>query len=104
MQRLYEALDGENFEILAVSVDVSLGETDASGNLGGDLAVFAAEYGLTFQILHDPSGEIQRTYQMTGVPESFVIGMDGLIYKKVAGSTAWDLPVNEELVRRLLNR
>ena len=104
MQRLYEALDGENFEILAVSVDVSVGETDASGNLGGDLAAFAAEYSLTFPILHDPSGEIQRTYQMTGVPESFVIGMDGLIYKKVAGSTAWDLPVNEELVRRLLSR
>ncbi len=102
MQRLYEALDGENFEILAVSVDVALGETDANDMPGGDLAAFAEEYGLTFQILHDPSGDIQRTYQTTGVPESFIIGMDGLIYKKVAGDTQWDLPVNEELVRRLL--
>jgi hypothetical protein len=58
--------------------------------------------GLTFPILHDPAGAIQRTYQTTGVPESFVIGRDGLIYKKVAGETQWDDPVNQELVRRLL--
>ena len=103
MQRLYEALDGEDFEILAVSVDVALGETDANDMAGGDLGAFRKEYGLTFPILHDPSGDIQRTYQTTGVPESFVIGMDGLIYRKVAGDTQWDLPVNEELVRRLLS-
>ncbi len=102
MQRLYEALDGENFEILAVSVDVALGETDANDMPGGDLAAFAEEYGLTFRILHDPSGDITRTYQTMGVPESFVIGKDGLIFKKVADATEWDHPDNEDLVRRLL--
>ena len=75
---------------------------DANDMPGGDLAAFAAEYGLTFQILHDPSGDIGRTYQTMGVPESFLIGKDGLIYKKVASSTEWDHPDNEELVRRLL--
>lgn len=110
MQRLYDALkasgegsgDGEDFEILAVSIDAAMGQQDAAGRDGGDLGAFAAEYGLTFPILHDPSGDIQRTYQTTGVPESFVIGKDGLIWKKVAGPTEWDLPVNQELVRRLL--
>lgn len=102
MQRLYEALEGEDFEILAVSVDAPLGQRDATGNLGGDLEAFAAELGLTFTILHDPAGEIHRIYQTTGVPESFLIGRDGIIYKKVAGGTQWDAPVNEELVRRLL--
>jgi len=58
---------------------------------------------LTFPILHDPSGDIQRRYQTTGVPESFLIGRDGLIIRKVAGPTEWDLPVNQELVRRLLD-
>jgi cytochrome c biogenesis protein CcmG, thiol:disulfide interchange protein DsbE len=102
MQRLYEAIGHDDFEILAVSVDAPLGQRDASGNLGGDLNAFAKEFGLTFPILHDPSGRIQRAYQTTGVPESFVIARDGIIYRKVAGETAWDLPVNQELVRRLL--
>jgi cytochrome c biogenesis protein CcmG, thiol:disulfide interchange protein DsbE len=102
MQRLYEAIGHEDFEILAVSIDAPRGETDAAGRPGGDLGAFAKEYGLTFPILHDPSGDIQRTYQTTGVPESFLIGRDGLIYRKVAGPTEWDLPVNQESVRRLL--
>jgi peroxiredoxin len=106
MQRLYASLEGvpgaEDFEILAVSIDAPLGQRDVAGRLGGDLKAFAHEFDLTFPILHDPSGSIQRIYQTTGVPESFVIGRDGIIYKKVAGPTEWDLSVNQELVRRLL--
>ena len=103
MERLYKAIGEEDFEILAVSIDAPIGQTDLAGRPGGDLAAFAKEFGLTFPILHNPSGDIQRTYQTTGVPESFVIGKDGLIYRKVAGPTQWDLPVNQELVRRLLD-
>jgi peroxiredoxin len=106
MQRLYDgvqgATNGEDFEILAVSIDVPLGQRDAIGNLGGDLRAFAEELDLTFPILHDPSGDIRRTYQATAVPESFLIGKDGTIYKQVAGQTEWDAPDNQELVHRLL--
>lgn len=102
MQRLYESLEGEDFEILAVSVDARAGEVDAFGRPGGDLREFIEELGLTFPILHDPSASIQTRYQTTGVPESFVIGKDGIIYKKVAGPTEWDAAQNEELIRRLL--
>jgi len=102
MQRLYESLEGEDFEILAVSVDAPLGQADIGGRLGGDLIAFTESLGLTFPILHNPSGDIQRLYQTTGVPESFVIGKDGVIYKKVAGETQWDAAENEELIRRLL--
>jgi peroxiredoxin len=103
MQRLYEAIGDHDFEILAVSIDAPKGSADAAGRPGGDLKAFADEYGLTFPILHNPSGDIQRAYQTTGVPESFLIGKDGLIVRKVAGPTEWDLPVNQELVRRLLD-
>lgn len=102
MQRLYASLEGEDFEILAVSVDARLGEFDIAGRAGGDLAAFADRLDLTFPILHDADGSIQQLYQTTGVPESFVVGKDGVIYKKVAGDTQWDSPQNEELVRRLL--
>jgi cytochrome c biogenesis protein CcmG/thiol:disulfide interchange protein DsbE len=106
MQRMYDAIKGdpgsEDFEILAVSIDARMGEVDEAGRPGGDLGAFAREFGLTFPILHDPAGAIRRTYQTTGVPESFVIGRNGLIYKKIAGPTAWDHGENLELVRRLL--
>jgi len=103
MQRLYEAIGDDDFEILAVSIDAPIGEQDAAGRPGGDLQAFADEYGLTFRILHNPAGDIQRVYQTTGVPESFLIGRDGVIVRKVAGPTEWDLKVNKELVRRLLD-
>lgn len=102
MQRLYDEFADTDFEILAVSVDALVGESDASGNPGGNLQAFADEYDLTFPIVHDPAGNIQRIYQTTGVPETFLIGRDGIIYKKVAGGTHWDADVNVELVRRLL--
>jgi cytochrome c biogenesis protein CcmG, thiol:disulfide interchange protein DsbE len=54
------------------------------------VAGFAEEYGLTFPIWRDPQGTIQRVYRTTGVPESFVIGRDGQIYRKVSGATEWD--------------
>ena len=102
MQRLYDEFEGEDFEILAVSVDAPFGQQDHRGQFGGDLGAFAESLGLSFWIWHDPSQEIEETYQTTGVPESFLIGKDGLIHKKVAGPTEWDAPQNVEQIRRLL--
>jgi peroxiredoxin len=102
MQGLYDRLQGEDFEILAVSIDAPFGQQDAVGRVGGDLEAFADSLGLTFSILHDPSGKIQETYQTTGVPESFVIDRGGVIFKKVAGATEWDAPQNVQLIQRLL--
>ncbi len=102
MQRLYEAVGSDDFEILAVSIDAPFGQRDAFGRPGGDLWSYADSMGLSFPILHDPSGNIQKTFQTTGVPESFVVGRDGMIIRKIAGATAWDAPQNVQLIRRLL--
>ena len=102
MQRLYETIGSEDFEILAVSIDAPFGQRDAFGRSGGNLWSYADSLGLTFRILHDPSGGIQETYQTTGVPESFLVGRDGIIFRKIAGATAWDAPQNVQLVQRLL--
>jgi len=56
-----------------------------------------------FLILHNRDGSIRRIYQTTGVPESFVIDRDGVIVKKVIGAADWGAPVNENLIRRLLD-
>ena len=104
MQRLYEEFRsrGEAFAILAVSIDAPAGHRDAAGNVGGDLAAFAREYGLTFPILHDPSGRVQSVFLTTGVPESFVIDREGVIRTRVAGATEWDAPQRRQAIARLL--
>lgn len=104
MQRLYEAIDDPDFRVVAVSVDAEIrGALGYLGRPGGDVEAFADELGLTFDILRDPSGEIGEIYQTTGLPETFLIGRDGVIYRKVAGGTLWDAPQYQELVQRLLD-
>ena len=102
MERLYQEIGEDGFEIMAVSIDAELGGFDLAGRPGGDIQVFADSLGLTFPMLHDPSGGIERLFRTTGVPETFLIGRDGIIYKKVAGGTEWDAPQHKELIQRLL--
>jgi cytochrome c biogenesis protein CcmG, thiol:disulfide interchange protein DsbE len=103
MQRLYDAMDHPDFRVVAVSVDADApGVLGYLGRPGGDVEGFANEFGLTFDILRDPSGRIGELYQTTGLPETFLIGRDGIIYRKVAGGTLWDAPQYQELVQRLL--
>lgn len=104
MQALSEKLQGTDFEIVAVSVDAeSVGGLGWGGNIGGDVPGFVDELGLTFPILRDSSGRIADTYQATGLPESFLIGRDGLIYRKVPGGTDWSDDRYVEQIRRLLD-
>ena len=102
MERLYQEFGEEEFEIMAVSIDAELGQISLDGYVGGDIQAFGDSLGLTFPILHNPSGNIQRLYRTRGVPESFLIGRDGILYKKVAGPTEWDAPQHKELIQRLL--
>ena len=104
MQRLYEQLGPEGLRVVAVSSDAPLGWLDAGGRAGGDLAAFAKEMGLTFDIWHDPSGRIQQTYRTTGVPESFVIDRTGHIVKKDMSGVIWDTESRVDLIRRLLEQ
>lgn len=93
IERLHRQLADSGLKIVAVSVDE------------GDVAVvkaFQREFGLTFRILHDRARTIDRIYQTTGWPETFILNRDGLIVKKRIGADAWDAPVNRDLIRRLL--
>jgi cytochrome c biogenesis protein CcmG/thiol:disulfide interchange protein DsbE len=95
IQRLHDALGKEGLRIVAVSID----ETDSAS-----VKVFQREYGLTFTMLQDRSRAIERIYQTTGVPESFVIDRDGRIVRKINGAHEWDSPADKEMFRRLLAR
>src|SRR5262245_60608123 len=62
IEKLYQTLGPRGLKVLAVSID----EGDPK-----DVQQFVQELNLSFPILHDKSGDIQRVYQTTGVPESF---------------------------------
>jgi len=87
MEKLYQALKDENFEILAVSID-ALGEKV--------VAPFMKKYNLSFPALIDPDGSIKTLYQTTGVPESFIINQEGVLVEKIIGPRNWSAP---EVVR-----
>lgn len=103
LQRIYGP---RGLHIIAVSVDAP--------GMDSTITAFAKRYGLTFEILHDPTvraftpdgsrvpGAIERDYQTTGVPETFVIARDGVIRKKVIGAEDWGSPGNQSLIGQLL--
>ena len=93
MQQLFDSLSGRGFRIAAVSIDQE-----------GPSVVkqFAGELKLTFDILHDQSGNIQQAYQTTGVPESFLLDSSGVIMKRVIGAHDWASTADRALIRRLL--
>ena len=83
MEKLYQELKEENFEILAVSIDVS------GSNV---VAPFMKKHRLSFPALTDTQGTIKDLYQTTGVPESFILDKDGIIAEKVIGPREWATP------------
>lgn len=102
LQRLHEQLADDGLKIVAVSVDAPAGVIGAFGRPGGDVADFRDRFGLTFTVLHDPSGGIQARYQVHGLPATFLIDRDGRIRRKVLGAAEWDEPRFADEIRSLL--
>ncbi|GAC1420824.1 MAG: TlpA disulfide reductase family protein [Gemmatimonadaceae bacterium] len=94
IEALHKAYGPKGLKIVAVSID----------DPGTEPAIraFAKQYGLTFEILHDASGKITDQYDITGYPETFIVGKDGVIRKKLMSATDWNSPEARALVDRLL--
>lgn len=94
LEKLEHDLGPKGLKIVAVSVD----------NPGMESAIrdFRKELGLTFEILYAPDGKIRDDYQATGFPETFVIGRDGVIRKRVIAATDWSAEPQQALLRELL--
>ncbi|MEO8450659.1 MAG: TlpA disulfide reductase family protein [Gemmatimonadota bacterium] len=93
MEKLYKEFGPAGFKIAAVSVDE--GSADP-------VKQFTREFGITFDVLHDPSRKIEEIYQTTGYPESFLLDRDGIIVKKVIGEHPWSSENSRRLIAQLL--
>ena len=93
MERLHRSYADSGLRIVAVSID-NPGREDA-------VRAFVARYNLTFEVLHDPTKRIIGDYKTNGVPETFVIGRDGVIRRKTY-TQDWNTPANRALIAQLL--
>ncbi|HCC68763.1 MAG TPA: thioredoxin [Nitrospiraceae bacterium] len=91
-QRLYEKMQGRPFTMLTI--------------LYWDEVKRAVEFmkmnGYTMPVLYDGDIEVARKYGIRGVPETFIIGKDGIVKKKVIGSKQWDSPEIVGLIEKWL--
>ncbi|WP_373061904.1 peroxiredoxin family protein [Gemmatimonas sp.] len=94
IEAVHQALGPKGLKVVAVSIDDEGAEQK--------IRDFAKEFKLTFEMLHDPDGSIQGIYRTTGVPETFVIGRDGVIRKKWIGAEDWNSEGNQRLLLSLL--
>jgi peroxiredoxin len=94
IEKLHKEFGSRGLAVVAISVD----------DPGAEQRIldFVKEYGLTFEILHDPRQVTTRNYQITGYPETFIIARDGTIRRKLIGAADWSSDANRALIRELL--
>ncbi len=94
VQKMYEKFKGNDFEVLAVSIDA----------LGKKAVVpFMEELQLNFPVLLDTSGSIQLLYGTTGVPESFIIDKKGKVAYIEIGAGDWREADKQALIKGLMD-
>jgi peroxiredoxin len=91
---MYEKFKGDDFEVLAVSIDA----------LGAKAVIpFMKDLGLKFPALLDTRGSIQLLYGTTGVPESFIVDKMGKIAYVEIGAGDWREADKQALIQGLID-
>jgi peroxiredoxin len=95
MQTLFQRYQKQGLAVLAVSAD--------QGNIS-DVRSFVKDLGLGFPVLSKSSAELRNTYEVVGLPMSYLIGRDGKISARIIGARAWDSPEAFDLIEYLLKQ
>ncbi len=93
MQKLFQHFQGDDFAMLAISID----KCDKM-----DLESFVEEMKVDFPILIDKDQTIRNKYFINSLPTSYLIGRDGKFQGFVSGQRDWDSEEARELVLELL--
>jgi cytochrome c biogenesis protein CcmG, thiol:disulfide interchange protein DsbE len=90
LQRVYERYHPRGLEILAVAVDDDPGVRGPDGRIVGLVSQFVEEYGLTFPVVVDPTGDTERRFGTEFLPTTVLIDREGRIRATEIGGKAWD--------------
>lgn len=95
MEALYRSHGRDDFEILAVSID-----------LGDEAPVrsFVEDFGFTFPILLDSQFDVNDLFQVRVVPTSIVIDRNGVVTDRLLGAKDWNDPDAQAFVKEIINR
>lgn len=94
METLYDEFRTDpNFVMLAVS-------QDTKGR--GVVAPYVAKNGYHFKILLDPENKVGEAYDVSGVPETFIIDRTGSIVAHHMGAFDWSRPDVKDALKQLL--
>ncbi len=93
IESLYDAFKAnKDFVVLAVSQDTN----------GGTVGPFVKENHLQFRVLLDPRNEVGERYDVSGIPETFIIGRDGRIVAHHVGPYDWSNADIREALQELI--
>lgn len=87
MQRLYEQVDKDRFEIIAIH----------AGPYNQEAADFVKHFGITFPVVSDPDTSL-KGWKVTALPISYLVDPEGLLVYKAIGPRTWDIKAIEELI------
>ncbi|HUA33366.1 MAG TPA: TlpA disulfide reductase family protein [Candidatus Binataceae bacterium] len=95
METLYnEFMTNKDFVMLAVSQD-ERGRTA--------VAPYVAKNGYHFTVLLDPENKVSTSYDVSGVPETFIIDRNGRIVAHHMGGFDWSRPDVKDALQQLLD-
>ena len=94
MEKLYERLHGDkDFVMLAVSQDTSSRD---------EVVAYVKKHGYHFDVLLDPKNAVAEAYNVSGVPETFIIDREGRIVAHHSGAFDWSQPAIRDALEELL--
>ena len=94
LQALHEEYADDGLEIIGVSVDAAGEQRKVSE--------FLEEFGVTYDIWHDPEERVAATFLAVGVPATYLIGRDGALIWKHIGPIRRDDPRLMPVLKRAL--
>lgn len=93
MNKLYNELKNEPFEMIAVSIDEAPADK---------VKRFAKELEIDFTVLLDRSNDAARQYGIISIPFTLIINPKGEIVTKASGMREWDSPEVIDYLRGLM--
>ncbi|HEY7039676.1 MAG TPA: TlpA disulfide reductase family protein [Methylomirabilota bacterium] len=92
VEKVVRERKGQPFTVLAVNIEEP---RDV-------VASYVREAGITPPVLLDTSGTVARAYRVTATPTTYLIGRDGRLVARAAGTREWDGPAGRALLDALV--
>ncbi len=94
-EKLYRRYRSEGVTVLAVTLDK---------NSEQNIKSFVEEYELSFPVLLDEEGKVERLYPSMTIPFTYVIDRDGRIVARVDGAKNWESNETFQAIEYLLKK